>query len=750
MNNFFWQLLLINIAIMLSLNSKAQQRTCGTMNVLQKQLEESPNLFRKMNEIEQNTRQSIERSSVNRGGIETTFTIPVVVHVIYQTETQNISNAQVLSQIEVLNKDFRRTNTDTTNTWPQAADTKIEFCMATIDPNGNATNGITRKLVNKSSWGVNDAMKSVAQGGVNAWPTNSYLNIWVCNIGGGILGYAQFPGGNAATDGVVISPQFFGNTGSVQPPFNGGRTSTHEVGHWLNLRHIWGDGGCSVDDFISDTPTSDAPNYGCATGHVSCTTVDMVQNYMDYSDDACMNLFTQKQKERMRALFDIEGVRASLLNSNACGGENPVATCLDGVQNQNETGIDCGGVCADCPTACPTNEVILTINFDNYPEENSWEITNAAGNVVASGGPYTEQGDGSTTTITECLNDGCYNFVIKDEYGDGMCCSYGNGYYNLATNGDTLASGATFTNTEVSNFCLGVPKPSCEDGIQNQNETGVDCGGLCVPCSTKCEGNEIDININFDNYPEETSWEITNTVGEILLNGGPYNDQTGGNTLNLTDCLSDGCYNFTINDVYSDGICCNYGNGSYNLSANGTTLISGASFGGSETQNFCFGTETGANCNYETINVESFEIGWGIWNDGGSDSYRNNYAPFASSGKYTIRIRDNSSSSFITSDNISATNYNELTVEFSYYPVELEDEEDFWLQLSTDGGATFTTVKTWLKGTDFVNRTAYRETVTINQTFSNTTKIRFRVDASVNNDRVYFDDVIISGCKVDN
>jgi len=176
-------------------------------------------------------------------------------------------------------------------------------------------------------------------------------------------------------------------------------------------------------------------------------------------------------------------------------------------------------------------------------------------------------------------------------------------------------------------------------------------------------------------------------------------------------------------------------------------LALGNSFGASETTNFCLNTTTENDCTNEIINSENFETGWGIWNDGGSDSYRNNYALYASSGTYTIRIRDNSSSSFMTTDNIEASTYKELKVEFSYYPVELEEGEDFWLQLSKDGGASFTTIKTWAKGNDFENNTANRETVVIDQTFSSTTKIRFRVDGSVNNDRVYFDDVAISGCK---
>ena len=147
------------------------------------------------------------------------ITIPVVVHVIYNNSSENISDAQIQSQIDVLNEDFRRTNSDANNTWSQAADTEIEFCLSTVDPNGNATTGITRKSSNTSSWGTNDNMKKSSQGGVDPWNSAEYLNMWVCNIGGGILGYAQFPGGSAATDGVVVGPQYFGRTGNCYCSF---------------------------------------------------------------------------------------------------------------------------------------------------------------------------------------------------------------------------------------------------------------------------------------------------------------------------------------------------------------------------------------------------------------------------------------------------------------------------------------------------------------------------------------------------
>ncbi len=327
-----------------------QQRNCGTMEHLEMMQQEYPQMATNMAEIESRTEQFIQNGEHLEKNA--TITIPVVVHVVYKTNAQNISDAQIFSQIDVLNEDFRRTNADANNQWSQAADTNIEFCLATVDPNGNPTDGINRVSTTKKSFRTNDDVKKSSRGGVDAWDTGSYLNMWVCNLSNGILGYAQFPGGNPSTDGVVMLYTAFGRVGNVGAPYDLGRTTTHEVGHWLNLRHIWGDGGCSVDDFVSDTPTSDGANYGCATGHVSCGTTDMVENYMDYSNDACMNLFTAGQSARMNAIFSADALRASLLSSNACGGGTPPPdpTCTDGVQNGNETGVDCGGDCDPCDT----------------------------------------------------------------------------------------------------------------------------------------------------------------------------------------------------------------------------------------------------------------------------------------------------------------------------------------------------------------------------------------------------------------
>ncbi len=324
--------------------SFAQQRTCGSHEHMLEQMENNPKMEFNMLQIEQHTKDYLAKNEKLNGTI---ITIPVVVHVVYKTNAQNISEAQIQSQLDVLNDDFRRTNADADNTWSQAVDAEIEFCLATVDPDGNATTGIQRRQTNKPSFSSNDAVKKFGRGGLDAWPATDYLNIWVCNLGSGLLGYAQFPGGPSSTDGVVVDYAYFGTIGTATAPFDLGRTTTHEVGHWLNLRHIWGDGGCSVDDFVSDTPLSDGPNYGCAEGHVSCGSVDMVQNYMDYSDDACMNLFTVGQSDRMNALFTNGGARASLLNSGGCGAAAE-PTCFDGVQNGNETGVDCGGDCDPC------------------------------------------------------------------------------------------------------------------------------------------------------------------------------------------------------------------------------------------------------------------------------------------------------------------------------------------------------------------------------------------------------------------
>jgi hypothetical protein len=304
-------------------------RNCVAMNVLDRQLKENPGLANRMEAIEFHTQKYLEvmkPGNGNGGGgngggpggggggggggpipYSGTVNIPVVVHIIYNTSAQNLSDSRVQSQINVLNADFNAQNNDLNGVPAEFSgvigDADVQFSLA----------GITRKQSSVTQWGTNDAMKYSSSGGTDAWNTAEYLNIWVCNIGGGILGYAQFPGGNAATDGVVIGPEFFGANGDYAP-YDKGRTATHEVGHWLNLRHIWGDGPCRFDDGVSDTPSSNGPNYGCPNyPTVHCSSNDMTMNYMDYTDDPCMYMFTDGQVDRMRALFASGGAREDIV-----------------------------------------------------------------------------------------------------------------------------------------------------------------------------------------------------------------------------------------------------------------------------------------------------------------------------------------------------------------------------------------------------------------------------------------------------
>ena len=260
---------------------------------------------------------------------KTIITIPVVVHVVWKTNQENISNVQIESQIEILNADFGRTNIDVINTpnvWQGiAADCEIQFCLAETDPNGNTTTGITRKETTVSQFSIwgGSSVEDPSEGGVDAWPNDDYLNIWVCNLGDNLLGYASPPSTCiSSNDGVVINYPNFGNSGNANAPYHKGRTATHEVGHWLNLEHIWGDNNCGNDN-VNDTPEQEQDNYGCPSFPKlsSCPGAgangEMFMNYMDYTNDACMNLFTTGQKDRMISAINL--YRSNMV-TNKCNG----------------------------------------------------------------------------------------------------------------------------------------------------------------------------------------------------------------------------------------------------------------------------------------------------------------------------------------------------------------------------------------------------------------------------------------------
>jgi len=288
--------------------SEVSTRKCVSMEVLQKELHENPELQSKMDEIERNleTNQNLMKIGRLVNGV---YEIPVWVNVLYRTTAENVSQTQIQSQIDVLNEDFGGTNVDNTlvpSTFSalKAGNCNIRFVLQ----------GVTRKSTTKTSWRTDNSMKVASKGGIAPTQPTIYMNLWVCTLANGILGYAQFPGGASSTDGVVITGTAFGRTGTAAAPFNKGRTATHEVGHWLNLRHIWGDATCG-SDLVTDTPTHNTANYGCpAAGHRSTCTgtpIEMTMNYMDYTDDACMYMFSLGQKSRMLATFASGGGRTS-------------------------------------------------------------------------------------------------------------------------------------------------------------------------------------------------------------------------------------------------------------------------------------------------------------------------------------------------------------------------------------------------------------------------------------------------------
>jgi len=308
--------------------TQVTRRSCGSYEVLQQQLAEDPSLATRMKNIENFTRQAIQSGAVNRL-VGDTIEIPVVVHVLYNTASQNISDAQVQSQIAVLNEDYQAKNGDFSkiaSTGFQTVASKglnVRFVLPATVGTSNVANPIHKKT-NVKSWSTNDAVKNSKRGGDDAIDPVTYLNLWVCNLGQGLLGYAQFPGGSLSTDGVVILYSAFGSrnkypAGNYINTYDLGRTATHEVGHWMNLRHIWGDdnGACSGTDYVDDTPNQGGENYGTPTypktdGCSPAAPGVMFMNYMDYTDDISMYTFSDGQKSRMLAVFAIGGPRAAI------------------------------------------------------------------------------------------------------------------------------------------------------------------------------------------------------------------------------------------------------------------------------------------------------------------------------------------------------------------------------------------------------------------------------------------------------
>jgi|GEM_PF-1861598 len=333
------------LILVLNLDTYAQQgQRCSMDRVIARMRAMDPNWDARMQEIQ---REALEWSQ-NHMGQRMIITIPVHAIIVHLPSEpigtgRNVAMSRIQSQIDVLNADFRRMNADTSNTPSMfqgvAADCEIEFCLASVDPNGNPTDGVTRYAYSGST--VDESTMENTIQPATIWDRTQYMNMWVARLAGGDLGYASFPDGtNPNVDGIVVLDEAFGVNSN--PQYGLGRTATHEVGHYLNLFHIWGDGPCGVDDGLADTPESAADYGGCPTHpQSSCGSVDMFMNYMDYVDDACMNLFTQDQKSMMVGILNTQ--RSYLLNaaSTSCAAADTAILVISEIMyNPPESGTD--------------------------------------------------------------------------------------------------------------------------------------------------------------------------------------------------------------------------------------------------------------------------------------------------------------------------------------------------------------------------------------------------------------------------
>ena len=510
---------------------------------------------------------AIQNVSSQSGGI---IYIPVVVHVIHNGDaygvSENITDEQVQSQITVMTQDFRKmVGTRGFNTNAVGADVQIEFVLAKEDPNGNPTNGINRVNLCQASWSTTDINGIVKPQTI--WDPTQYMNMWSVNFtDGSLLGYAQFPssstlnglnanGGAANTDGVVAGFRFFGSsditTGTFSSPYDKGRTMTHEVGHFLGLRHIWGDNNtCPTTntdqdkDFCADTPAASASNSGCPTNANSCPSNpgnDMVQNYMDYTNDACMNIFTNDQKLRITTVMNNSPRRLSLKTST-----KDVAIPL--FANDAEVKIEniCGIVEPSCTTPNPTAPAKI-ISLYNRGTSN---LTSAVISYNMNGGANQTQ----------------------------------NWSGNLAPNKYALV---TLTNSTV-NGTLNVSVTSA-NGVADQratNNTASKVFGNAAGSLAYANSTSFTFNLTGDRWGSEINWELINQAGTVLYSGGTggtYPDAAANGTQVLVsnqvwNLPANGCYTLTVNDSWGDGLFDGVGQGFYTVTSGGTTLVNVTDF----------------------------------------------------------------------------------------------------------------------------------------------------------------------------
>lgn len=626
---------------------------------------------------------------------QTVLTIPIIFHIFTSgSGNTNVPASRIQAQVDQLNIDYA--NLAGSN-YAVAANTNVQFCLALVDESGNtlAEPGINR-ITSYGAGPFTDTQFDNTMKAATIWDPTQYFNVWVANLSGGLLGYAQFPsnsglggmptnGGSANTDGVVI---LYTSVGSVANPnplggqYGMGRTLTHEAGHWLGLRHIWGDGGCSVDDFCNDTPKSDASNFGCPNTN-SCTDsygapwptanpADMVENYMDYTDDDCMHTFTGDQAIRIQTVMSVSP-RRNTLNAASATKCNVVTVADDaGINGISDPS---GSICATGTTITPT--VTLSNNGTNT-------LTSVTINYNLDGG--TNQ----TYSWTGSLAPGATVNVTLPT----MTTTAGTHTFNASTsNPNGNADGNTANDADVSSFNLIIG------------------------------GQAVSLTIDTDCYGEETVWElfdassnlvasggnstvttpVTATQGTASSDAGAYAAET---TIVETLCLVDGCYDLIVWDAYGDGM---YGSqysgcntdGYYEVTDGGGAVLASlqaanADFGFSETSNFCLtscsstvtatqtATETCNGDNTNTVTVAITGNSTGATYDIGSGATTNNVFNNLAQGTYNITVVDGDACTTVVPVTISGPA--QLSVSAVGTNISCNGQTDGQIVLSANGG----------------------------------------------------------------